>query len=191
MGFERTLDEWPVWIGADVTPPPLFIDAPAATNRAALTISGLTEPGASVSFNGQTVTVDARGRFTQAINLAAGANTLTFAAKDAASNTASVARTVTLDTTPPNLTVSEPADGLKTGLEAIRVSGVTEPTAIIGVNEGVAAVNPTNGTFSAWVVLRPGTNSIGVTATDPAGNLRTVTRRVDRALRVYLPLVRR
>jgi len=191
MGFDLTLDEWPVWVGEDVTPPPLFVDVPAATNRTSLTINGLTEPGVSVSLNGQTVTVDARGRFIKAITLAAGANTLTFTAKDGAGNTATVARTVTLDTTPPNLTVSEPADGLNTSLEAIRVSGVTEPAAVVTVNDAVAVVNPTSSAFSAWVVLRPGVNSIVVTATDPTGNVRTVTRRVNRALRVYLPLVRR
>jgi hypothetical protein len=191
MGFERTLDEWPVWVGEDVTPPPLFVDAPAFTNRASLTISGLTDPDAAVTLNGQALSVDAQGRFSKSLTLVAGSNTLTFTAKDKAGNTATVARTVTLDTTPPNLTVNEPADGLNTSLEAIRVSGVTEPTAAVTVNDLPAAINPANGSYSAWAMLQPGANSILVTATDPSGNMRTVTRRVNRALRVYLPLIQR
>ena len=191
MGFDRTLDDWPVWIGEDYTPPALFVDAPNATNQASLTINGLTEPGATVTLNSQPLSVDAQGRFSKSLTLAAGANSFTFTAKDKADNTTTVARSITLDTTPPNLTVTEPADGLTTSLEAIRVSGVAEPGAVVTVNDVVSAVNPSNGSYSAWAVLQPGANSIVVTATDSAGNVHTVTRRVNRALRVYLPLVRR
>lgn len=191
MGFDRTLDDWPVWVGEDYTPPALFVDAPSVTNRGSLMISGLTEPGATVTLNSQSLSVDAQGRFSKSLTLAAGANTFTFIARDKANNSTTVARSITLDTTPPNLTVTEPADGLTTGLEAIRVSGVTEPGAIVTVNDVVSTVNPSNGAYSTWAVLQSGANSIVVTATDQAGNARTVTRRITRALRVYLPLVRR
>jgi hypothetical protein len=59
------------------------------------------------------------------------------------------------------MTVTGPAAGTTIGLEAIQVTGTTEP----------------------------GANTINVTATGAAGNEATATRRVSRTVGLYLPWV--
>lgn len=78
------------------------------------------------------------------------------------------------DTTPPLLQVTSPADGSTTDQPTIGVSGVTERDAELIVN-GVVAFVASDGSFSLDIALRPGTNLIRVTATDPAGNGATAT----------------
>lgn len=84
------------------------------------------------------------------------------------------------DTTPPVLTVTQPADNSITTATQISVSGTfsdQSPT-IITVN-GVTATLQGN-TFSAAVSLVEGSNPLQVVATDSAGNQSQVTRTVKR-----------
>lgn len=189
LGFAQTLTDLPVWVARDTTAPPLFLDAASLTNRTPLTVTGLTEAGATVSINGATVSVDAQGRFTTTVALSEGANSLSAAATDAVGNTTTVTRTVSLDTMPPTLAVTYPPDGLVTTLEVISVTGSTEVRAILTVSRTEITVEPASGGFSAWVLLHPGVNSIPIVATDAAGNTTTVTRTVERAAVIFLPLV--
>lgn len=91
-----------------------------------------------------------------------------------------------MDTVPPTLTLSSPADKLITNKSACTVKGTTNdvtssPVKVtIKLNSGTAeAVTvASNGTFSKDLTLANGTNTITVVATDSAGKSTTVTRTV-------------
>ena len=170
----------------DTTPPALTV-SPADntfTDNASVTVSGTATDASgiqSVTVNGTAVTVSqADGSFSKAITLNVGANSITVIATDKAGNQTTVARTVTLDTTPPTLSVS-PADNTLTNTAALTVSGTaTDASGIqsVTVNGTVVTVSQTDGSFSKAITLTAGANSIVVIATDKAGNQSTVTRTV-------------
>ena len=108
-------------------------------------------------------------------------------ASDNDGNTAAAkSTTFTVDTVPPALNVTSPAEGLITAAPALTVSGTTNdatssPVTITitlnSVDQGDVTVQA-NGAFSKSVALSEGANTIVVTATDAAGKLSTVTRNV-------------
>ena len=97
----------------DTVPPVLNITAPVAglvTASSALTIAGTTNDATSspvtiaVKLNGVdqgAVSVASNGNFTKSVTLAEGENTIVVTATDAAGQTTTVSRTVTLDTSVP------------------------------------------------------------------------------------------
>lgn len=99
----------------DTIPPTLNITAPTVgliTNKAALTVTGVTNDTASspvtvvMTLNGvaqSAVNVNADGSFSKAMTLVEGANVIVVTATDAAGKASSVTRNVTLDTTVPRL----------------------------------------------------------------------------------------
>jgi len=191
LGFAQTVMDLPVWVAPDTTPPALFLDVPSITNSTPITVTGLTEAGANLTINGQGVIVDAQGRFTTTVALSEGKNLLTARAVDAVGNTTTLTRTMILDTLAPTLTVTYPPNGLVTNREVISVTGGTEVSASLTVSGTMATVAPVSGAFSSWVLLNLGENVIPVTATDAAGNTKTITRSVfytERLTRLYLPL---
>ena len=102
----------------DTVPPVLNITAPVAglvTASSALTIAGTTNDATSspvtiaVKLTGAdqgAVTVAANGSFTKSVTLAEGENTIEVTATDAAGQTTTVTRTVTLDTSVPKITAA-------------------------------------------------------------------------------------
>lgn len=102
----------------DTVPPVLNITAPVAglvTASSALTIAGTTNDATSspvtiaIKLNGVdqgAVSVAANGSFTKSVTLAEGENTIVVTATDAAGQTATVTRTVTLDTSVPKITAA-------------------------------------------------------------------------------------
>ena len=94
---------------------------------------------------------------------------------DKAGNTATAFVTVKLDKTPPNLSITAPANASNIFFSPVTVAG-TVVDALSGLASvtcnGVPAI--LNGTgFSCGVTLTPGANSINAIATDVAGNTRT------------------
>ena len=99
----------------DTVPPTLNITAPSdgyITNTATLLVVGVTNDSTSspvtvtISLNGTdqgAVTVEANGSFSKSITLAEGANTIVVTATDAAGKSSSVTRSVTLDTSVPQI----------------------------------------------------------------------------------------
>lgn len=90
---------------------------------------------------------------------------------------------VTFDDTPPPLKISSPRDGATVDAETVRVRGTTQPGASVTVrnetNGGRASgVAGEDGAFSIRVSITGGPNALVVTATDPAGNTKTVDRSV-------------
>lgn len=119
--------------------------------------------------------------------LADGTHTITVNVKDNDGNAAvQKSSTFILDTIPPTLNVSAPAEGLITNTAALTVQGTTNdatssPVTITitlnGTSQG--AVTVSGGTFSKAITLAEGTNVIVITATDASGKNSSVTRNVN------------
>ena len=116
-----------------------------------------------------------------------GAHTVSVEAADNDGNAAAAkSTTFTVDTVPPALNVTSPAEGLVTATAALAVSGTTNDATsspvVITVTLNSADQGPVtvqaNGAFSKTVTLAEGANTIVVTATDAAGKVSTVTRNV-------------
>lgn len=120
--------------------------------------------------------------YTPTTALADGSHTIVINASDYDGN-AATAKSVTfkIDTVPPTLSVTAPAEGLITNKTTVTVSGttndVTSSPVTLTVN-GKAVTVGSNGTFSTTVTLSNGSNTITIVATDSAGKSTTVTRTV-------------
>lgn len=131
--------------------------------------------------NGYSVT------YTPSAALSDGSHTVTINCKDHDGNAASEkSTTYTVDTVPPTLNVTSPADGLITAASSVTVAGTTNdatssPVVITislnGTDQGTIPVG-TGGTFSKVVTLKEGSNTIIVKAKDAAGKESSVTRTV-------------
>ena len=89
--------------------------------------------------------------------------------------------TFTVDTVPPSLNLTSPAEGLITNKNTVVVSGktndATSSPVTLTVNGNAVSVG-SDGTFSTTVTLANGTNTIVVKVTDKAGRQTTITRTV-------------
>lgn len=131
--------------------------------------------------NGYSVT------YTPSAALSDGSHTVTINCKDHDGNAATEkSTTYTVDTVPPTLNVTSPADGLITAASSVTVAGTTNdatssPVVITislnGTDQGTIAVGA-GGTFSKVVTLKEGSNTIIVKAKDAAGKESSVTRTV-------------
>ena len=131
--------------------------------------------------NGYSVT------YTPSAALSDGSHTVTINCKDHDGNAAAEkSTTYTVDTVPPTLNVTSPADGLITAASSVTVAGTTNdatssPVVITislnGTDQGTIPVG-TGGTFSKVVTLKEGSNTIIVKAKDAAGKESSVTRTV-------------
>ena len=177
-----------VTLTRDSTPPAApQLTAPASPTRIAVTVlAGTAEAGAAVAVSVEhadgssetlpAVTAGADGTFSLAdIPLAEGANTLSAIATDAAGNPGEPATvTVVLDTVAPKITVTAPADGSVSDLLDIVVTGSVDETDATLTIDGVA-VPLENGAFDHPLTLQPGSNTLILLATDPAGNVGTAS----------------
>lgn len=131
--------------------------------------------------NGYSVT------YTPSAALSDGSHTVTINCKDHDGNAATEkSTTYTVDTVPPTLNVTSPADGLITAASSVTVAGTTNdatssPVVITvslnGTDQGTVPVG-TGGTFSKVVTLKEGSNTIIVKAKDAAGKESSITRTV-------------
>lgn len=125
--------------------------------------------------------------YTPSAALSDGSHTVTINCKDHDGNAAEEkSTTYTVDTVPPTLNVTSPADGLITAASSVTVAGTTNdatssPVVITislnGTDQGTIPVG-TGGTFSKVVTLKEGSNTIIVKAKDAAGKESSVTRTV-------------
>lgn len=175
-----------VQVIVDTTPPALTVDSPAEgeiTSQASLLVSGTASDPISgvqqVLVNGQPAALS-EGAFSIEVSLSEGLNTITVSALNAAGLSASVTRSVMLDSVPPLLTVSSPTAGEMTGIADFVLSGTvsdaTSGVASVTINGLPALVQ--DGAFSQPVILDEGQNTFVFTATDNAGLQTTVTRTV-------------
>lgn len=148
------------------------------------------QDGAAVASGTLTTTPITNGysvTYTPASALSDGSHTVTANVSDHDGNAATQkSTTYKVDTVPPTLNVTSPADGLITATSTLNVSGNTNdatssPVSITiklnGTDQGSVTVG-SNGSFSKSVTLTEGSNTIVVTATDAAGKTSSVTRTV-------------
>ena len=131
--------------------------------------------------NGYSVT------YTPATALGDDSHTVTVDVKDHDGNAAAQkSTTYKVDTVPPTLNVTAPADGLITSSSALNIVGTTNdatssPVSVTiklnGTDQGSVTVG-SDGAFSKNVTLTEGANTIEVTATDAAGKSSSVSRTV-------------
>lgn len=151
----------------------------------AVTLDGTAVASSTLAFtaitNGYSVT------YTPASALGDGNHTVAINASDNDGN-AATAKTTTfkVDTVPPTLNISAPAEGLITASASLAVKGSTNdatssPVTITiklnGVDQGSVTVG-SDGSFSKTITLTEGDNTIVITATDSAGKTSSVTRNV-------------
>lgn len=170
----------PIQTGDVIPPPPVrFHSLPEATNSANLIISGFAEAGSTVEIflDGEIpikVLAENDGTFlSSSLVLTPGANEIYAVAVDESGNRSleSDRQTVSLDTEPPELVMSEPEDGATFSAPENRVTlkGKSETGITLRVNEKIVLVDP-EGNFSYQLTLSEGENIIRVVATDHAGN---------------------
>ena len=144
------------------------------------TATDTTSGIASLAVNGSAVPVGTDGSFSANVAMPDGAGSITVTATDRAGNTTQVTRSITVDTSPPQLVVVSPADGLITAQASLTVSGTVEDSisgvASVLVNGQSAELS--GGTFSLAVTLSESENEITVTATNGAGLSTTISRSV-------------
>lgn len=128
------------------------------------------------------------GTYTPALALFDGEHTLKIDIKDNDGNSAETAScTFTVDTVAPSLTVTSPAEGLETNQSELTVVGSTDDSTskpvtvavkLNGTDCGAVTVG-SDGSFSKVITLdQQGENVIIITATDRAGKVTSVTRKV-------------
>lgn len=146
--------------------------------------------GATAITTGITKTASGKGftcTYTPTTALADGSNTIKVDAADYDGN-AAAQKSVTfiVDTVPPTLSITAPANNLVTNQAACTVNGTTNDatsspcTVTVKLNSGAAEKVTVNadGTFSKALTLVAGSNTITVVSTDSAGKSSTVTRTV-------------
>jgi hypothetical protein len=151
----------------------LDVGSPAdglVTGNPVLLVTGLTDVEARVQVNGRDVGVSS-GRFSTTVYLSEGNNTVLVAATDDAGNSATVARSVVLDTLAPFIEVLSPRNDSYINVAQALVSGRTEPGARVTV-DGHPLVN-SDGRFSLAVDLPNETNLVEIESRDAAGNRNT------------------
>lgn len=156
--------------------------------------------GATAITSGITKTASGKGfscTYTPTAAFADGSNTIKVDASDYDGN-AAAQKSVTfiIDTVPPTLSVTAPADGLITNQASCTVTGTTNdvtssPCTVTVKLNSEAAQNVTvgaDGSFSKALTLIDGSNTITVVSTDTAGKFSTVTRTVT--LDTVAPVIR-
>jgi uncharacterized protein YfaP (DUF2135 family) len=137
---------------------------------------GKTEPGANVTVNGLVAAMDAQGNFSRNITLPEGVNTVIVASHDKALNFNFTTSIVTVDITPPPLTVFTPVNNLITPEGTVIATGALEADATLSMNG--ASVTHIGEPFSTTAVLSEGLNKLLFLAMDPAGNRNITIRNV-------------
>lgn len=129
-----------------------------------------------------------RCSYTPASPLNEGSNVIKVDCADNDGNAATqVSVTFKVDTVPPTLNITSPAQGLITNESTVTVKGTTNDATsspvlvVIKVNDGedISVTVGSNGSFTKNVTLVEGNNTIKIIATDSAKKQTTVTRTVE------------
>ncbi len=106
-----------------------------------------------------------------------GLNLIRVKAYDRAGNSKEGAISMLVDSTPPNLNVITPTDGMRTNKRFLEIVGTTDVGAQVYINDQPIEIQYT--LISHQVVLAEGPNAIKVAAVDYLGNINEVVRYVN------------
>jgi len=161
------------------------------TARSALTLRGRVEDGPDGALaarpialaSGEPQALDAAGGFEFATTLREGRQELSLRAVDATGQASTWTRTVVLDSTPPQISISTPSEavtGDRVRLEG-RVNDVVSSTARL-VRDGQQQTLPLDaeGRFSVELSLAVGVNAVALEAQDLLGNAASSAWRIER-----------
>ena len=161
---------------------PIVDPLPQFTRELTLQLSGKVpsfaiQPGrvVDVALNGGSITtlaIDQSGAFVAPLTLREGVNAITVTLRSDRDIVASSSYTVTVDRTPPTLTIARPTAGDPVDGPTVVVEGTTEPGASLQINDRTVVPNP-EGAFSESFTATPGPLPITVVARDKAGNETT------------------
>jgi hypothetical protein len=140
-------------------------------------VSGVTEESARVSIND--IEADRKGaEFSVMIDAAEGPFEIWVDVVDVAGNTKQVSFHVIIDTTPPELVISEPAEGLITRDPSLEFKGMVHEDGWLNLTVDGKTTVPVQWLWSQVVILNEGPNQIVVKAEDGAGHVVIATRNV-------------
>lgn len=148
----------------------------------------VSDPSAVITING--ISVPNSGSFSIPVPLVEGLNVLSAVATNANGISGTATVQITLDTTPPHITIDSPASGTTTTATSVTVSGSANDIVVGTVNSqevqvtvnGVAAQVANRSYSVADVPLALGANTIQATGRDRAGNAVTTNVTVTRVL---------
>ena len=181
----------PVTLSVTGTASNITITSPANLgyfNISPIAVTGTVgDPGAEVRINGVPAALSGN-TFVAQVPILEGTNTLTAVATNTNSTVTTASVQVTLDTTPPKLTINAPAAGSQITDAAVAVSGLVNDIVVGTVNplqatvtvNGVAAQVANRSFLRGGVPLVLGPNTIQVTAIDRSGNSATESVTVTR-----------
>jgi hypothetical protein len=161
----------------DVTAPSVRFNFPANNtllNRTSCVFSGTASDDQGVASvrlragTGDWVTADGTSEWNATLDLAQGDNSITAEASDERGNTGTASLSVRVDSLPPVVEITYPAQDILVNSTSIELSGRTEPGATVMVNGEAAPFYL--GQFTSTVALQEGTNTISASARDAAGN---------------------
>lgn len=172
----------------DPTAPELKITSPRPGQRIASKtvdlVGRVVDPTSSISWvmiNGTRIVPSETGDFATPFPLnMEGENRFDFIATDRAGNHASASLTVIRDTVPPDLQLVQPAEGRYTDEPTLPLTGTASDRggSAVSVTVDHVSVPLKEGRFKTVVALKEGENALQVTATDAAGNAKTLSRKV-------------
>jgi hypothetical protein len=163
-------------IAVDSIAPVIALTSPRdgeTLNSTSFVVQGTVDVGSTVQVNGQSASVDATGAFAAPVTILGTSATVVVDATDVAGNTAHKAVSVSVDKTPPALTVSQPVNFQKIQRLPIVVTGKTEVGATVTI-QGTAATVLADGSFEYSIAsATDGPLTISVLSRDAAGNTTT------------------
>jgi hypothetical protein len=139
-----------------------------------LSVSGTATDARPVTLlvAGFEVPVGADGVFSGQIEFGEGESEIHIVASDPAGNRSEVVRMVTIDTTPPIISLVSPDEDTVVDSPASVNGEVADATPVTVTVNGAAVVSGANGLFTAnGLSITEGSNNIHVVATDAAGNI--------------------
>lgn len=167
----------------DFEPPRLELEEPfddsVLTSTAGVRFSGRTDSDAVVTIDGRPVPVDSAGAFDAVLNFTEGRHEVLVVANDRGGNAVSIPRNITVDLSPPPITIVSPPNNTRTRLDELPLAGTVEPGARFRVDGSTVALAP-DGSFNITVLLSGGRKDIELYAEDRAGNSNTTMWTLDR-----------
>jgi N-acetylneuraminic acid mutarotase len=166
----------------DTVAPILTVTTPEEnyiTNVAQLLCEGTvveTNPD-SFKING-TIFDASSGTYSGLTDLVEGTNTVAFEARDLAGNVTTISKTVVLDQTAPEITLTSPADNTFTKESQILCEGTVIDDNLSRIVINSISYPLTDSAFSHLVDIYEGTNGISIIAFDLAGNRTSLSREV-------------
>jgi hypothetical protein len=165
-------------MAVDTVPPVIAVTSPRdgdMVSGSTVVVQGTVDVGSTLLVNGQATVVDGTGSFVAPVSITGTSASILVEATDPAGNTAQQTIRVSVDKTPPVLTLSQPVNFEKIQRLPIVVRGRTEAGATVSVQGGAVTVLP-DGSFEATLTgIADGPLTISAVARDAAGNATTRT----------------